>query len=101
MIRRNSIAAATLFVALAVLPVEAAAGGKVASKHDRADIVAVQQALNKQGAALTVDGIVGQRTRDALRSSQRSHGLKDTGRLDAATEKVLRVSDPVRDAGAG
>jgi peptidoglycan hydrolase-like protein with peptidoglycan-binding domain len=48
--------------------------------------------LNKEGAALKVDGVVGQKTRAALRDYQRSRGLKASGRLDAATEKALKVS---------
>jgi peptidoglycan hydrolase-like protein with peptidoglycan-binding domain len=92
-IPRRIITAIVLFVALTALPLSAfAASGRAAAKHERNEIIAAQQELNKQGAALKADGVLGQKTRAALRSYQRSHGLKASGRLDAATEKALKVS---------
>lgn len=52
---------------------------------------AIQQALNEQGANLVVDGVIGRRTRDALRNFQRTNGLKVSGAPDAATMKKLGV----------
>jgi len=49
-----------------------------------------QEALNKTGADLKVDGVVGHATRAALESFQKSHGLKVTGRLDKETSAALK-----------
>jgi peptidoglycan hydrolase-like protein with peptidoglycan-binding domain len=90
---RTIITAAVLFIAVAALPFTAlAAGTKAAAGHHRTGIMAAQQELNKQGAGLAVDGVLGRKTRATLRSYQRSHGLKASGRLDAATQKALKVS---------
>jgi len=92
-IQRRIIPAAVLFVAVMAMPLGAIAGShKAAAKHERTEIIAAQQELNRQCAALNVDGVLGQKTRATLRSYQRSHGLKPSGWLDAATEKALKVS---------
>jgi hypothetical protein len=49
-----------------------------------------QEALNKTGADLKVDGVVGHATRAALENFQKSHGLKVTGRLDKETSAALK-----------
>lgn len=49
----------------------------------------IQAALNKNGAALDVDGRMGPKTHSALMAFQKSHGLQATGRPDAATTKAL------------
>ncbi len=62
--------------------------------HHHAGIAAVksaQEALNKEGGALTVDGIMGPKTHAALKSYQQAHGLKATGRLDRATRAALKL----------
>jgi len=49
-----------------------------------------QQALNAAGYdAGPADGLMGERTRSALRAFQADHGLDVTGRLDSATERAL------------
>jgi len=53
-------------------------------------VKAAQTALNKQGANLTVDGHMGPKTRDALKSFQTAHGLKATGKLDHPTQAALK-----------
>jgi len=63
-------------------------------RHHHAGSAAVksaQEALNKEGGALAVDGIMGPKTRAALKSYQQAHGLKATGRLDKATRAALKI----------
>lgn len=60
-----------------------------AAKNEQ--VVALQQALNKTGAGLMVDGRMGPRTRAALKKYQHSMKLKATGTLDAATRKSLKI----------
>lgn len=50
---------------------------------------ALQDTLNSKGAKLKVDGIMGKKTRMALKSFQKQNGLKVTGKVDAATKKAL------------
>ncbi len=52
-------------------------------------VAKLQMALNANGAQLDVDGRMGAKTRDALKTYQSAHGLKPTGRADAATVKAL------------
>ncbi|MBU8541369.1 peptidoglycan-binding domain-containing protein [Falsiroseomonas tokyonensis] len=53
----------------------------------------VQEALNQRGYnAGSVDGIMGPRTRSALREFQRANNLSATGRADSATMAALNVS---------
>lgn len=49
----------------------------------------IQTALNKNGANLKVDGLMGPSTRAAIKSFQAGHGLKATGKLDKATKAKL------------
>ncbi|MGO8865193.1 MAG: peptidoglycan-binding domain-containing protein [Alphaproteobacteria bacterium] len=56
-----------------------------------AAVKSAQEALNKEGGALKVDGILGPKTRAALKSYQQAHGLKATGRLDKATRAALKL----------
>jgi peptidoglycan hydrolase-like protein with peptidoglycan-binding domain len=54
-------------------------------------VMAVQRALNKDGAGLRVDGIAGPKTERAVLNYQSAHGLKTTGKIDPALEKRLGV----------
>ena len=54
-------------------------------------VVALQEALNKNGAKLAVDGLMGKMTRAALRTYQKANGLKVTGVADKATKAKLGV----------
>ena len=55
------------------------------------EVSGVQERLNNLGHRCgDVDGVVGARTRAALRQFQSRHGLKPTGAIDSSTEKVLR-----------
>ena len=74
---------AVAFLLTAVSPSFAASsGGK---------IKAVQQALNKAGYGVKVDGKMGPETQSALMKFQKDKGLKVTGRADAQTTAKLGV----------
>lgn len=63
-----------------------------AMKHKRtgsAEVKAIQEALNKGGAKLSVDGHLGKKTREALKAYQSAHGLKATGHPDKKTREAL------------
>jgi peptidoglycan hydrolase-like protein with peptidoglycan-binding domain len=63
-----------------------------AKKAVPSDLVkAVQEALNKQGYKLKVDGLMGKHTQNALKSYQKKNGLKVTGKTDKATLAKLNV----------
>jgi peptidoglycan hydrolase-like protein with peptidoglycan-binding domain len=72
---------------------KAMASSKVkAKKAVPSDVVkSVQEALNKEGYKLKVDGLMGKHTRSALRSYQKKNGLKVTGKADEATLAKLNV----------
>lgn len=60
-------------------------------KHASAVVKKAQEALNKHGAMLKVDGMMGPKTRDAIRSFQKANGLKPTGLLTKATLSKLEA----------
>jgi cytoskeletal protein RodZ len=62
--------------------------GKMATMSKQ-EIKAVQEALNKDGYKLTVDGIVGHNTRSAIKNFQKKNDLKVTGRPDSQTLSKL------------
>lgn len=55
-------------------------------------IMAVQEALNKAGFRLKVDGMMGKHTRAAIRKFQKEHMLKVTGRVDRETRAKLGMT---------
>lgn len=57
-----------------------------------AEVRSVQEALNKHGAKLHVDGRLGPKTHAALKTYQMAHGLKATGRIDKATRHSLKIA---------
>lgn len=56
-------------------------------------VLSLQEALNKQGAAVKVDGVLGDETRAAIRQFQTQHHLPVTGEPDRATLDKLGVAD--------
>jgi hypothetical protein len=50
-----------------------------------------QEALNRSGSNLKVDGVLGEDTRVELRKYQRTNSLMETGRIDDATAKSLGI----------
>jgi len=92
-IRIGALATVLAFGVVAVLPLAttpaAAASRRVA--HPSSDTVkSAQEALNKNGANLAVDGKMGPKTRAAIKAFQQGHGLKVTGHLDQATMAALK-----------
>lgn len=69
----------TLVLALTTTPL-------AAQTADRADVERAQKMLQQAGHDPgPIDGVVGAKTRAALRAYQKAHGLGETGRLDEAT----------------
>ena len=56
-----------------------------------AKVKAVQEALDKAGMKLKADGIMGPKTRAAIKKYQKENGLKVTGKADKATMEKLGV----------
>lgn len=69
----------------------AKAKAKRAVKAD-AGVKRVQLALAKAGYKLKADGMMGKRTKAALKSFQKKNGLKATGKADEATRAKLGLS---------
>jgi peptidoglycan hydrolase-like protein with peptidoglycan-binding domain len=65
---------------------------KPAAGGNREQVKAVQQALKDKGHDPgTVDGVMGPKTRGALKDFQKKEGMKDTGRIDQETMTKLGV----------
>jgi hypothetical protein len=64
----------------------------------QATVKALQEALNKQGISVTVDGVLNDATREAIHKYQSQHHLPVTGELDKATLTKLGVTDQKADA---
>jgi peptidoglycan hydrolase-like protein with peptidoglycan-binding domain len=58
-------------------------------KGHMAQVAQAQEALNNNGAQLTVDGHMGPKTRAAIVAFQHQHNLKPTGQLDKPTAQAL------------
>lgn len=61
------------------------------SKREAPEISRVQEALNKDGASVRVDGKIGPKTRMAIEAFQQKHNLGATGKLDESTETALKL----------
>ena len=105
------LAALTLAVMPQVTPAFAqTAIQPAAAPLPESTIRALQEALNKQGIAVTVDGVLNEPTRAAVRKYQSEHHLPVTGEPDSATLTKLGIagqqtetpgSSPQADAAAG
>jgi peptidoglycan hydrolase-like protein with peptidoglycan-binding domain len=73
--------------AMPMHPAGAAAGTHAGMRVD--GVKKLQTALNSNGATLTVDGKMGPKTTDALKTFQQAHGLKVTGHPDKETRAAL------------
>lgn len=94
-----TLAATVLLAALtlAVVPQATPAFAQTASQPAAAALPenttrALQEALNKQGIAVTVDGVLNEPTRAAIRKYQSQHHLPVTGEPDSATLEKLGVA---------
>ena len=61
------------------------------AKTPRESVKALQAALNRNGAALRIDGRMGPATRAALKKYQSANGLPQSGRDDPATRAKLGI----------
>lgn len=72
---------------------ERARGGASAMGTPSERVKAAQQALKDKGHDPgSVDGVMGPKTRQALKDFQKAQGIKETGRLDAETLAKLGVA---------
>ena len=69
---------------------QAGSGHMQSSANDEDKVRDAQEALNKQGANLKVDGVMGPKTEAALKQYQQSHGMRATGELDDQTAASLK-----------
>lgn len=76
----------------AMAPSKTTSSGTTMATSERSEVKAAQEALNKHGSSLNIDGKLGAKTREALKSFQAKNGLTPTGRLDKRTETALNVS---------
>ncbi|HLJ42965.1 MAG TPA: peptidoglycan-binding domain-containing protein [Candidatus Binataceae bacterium] len=65
---------------------------RMAGNKSREEIQQVQQALNQNGDRVRVDGVLGRKTREAIRDFQQKNGLQASGRLDQQTLQKLNVA---------
>jgi lipoprotein-anchoring transpeptidase ErfK/SrfK len=67
--------------------------------HPAATVLEAQVELHRRGFSCgSIDGVAGTQTSAALRAFQRSVGMAETGRLDAATKDRLRLAaDPLQE----
>lgn len=72
-----------------VAATEAPASATATVKVKNHKVAEVQKALNAHGASLTVDGVMGKGTKNALKDYQKANNLKVTGRADKETLKSL------------
>lgn len=54
----------------------------------------IQKSLIAHGAKIKEDGYVGRQTRQAIRSFQKKHNLKPTGRINKVTMQILEPCPP-------
>jgi len=86
---RHWLAAAT---ALSLMTGAAAAAETPQQMSSDAWVRTLQTSLNRNGAALAVDGVIGPKTTAAIKSFQRSQGLRVTGDPDWPTRSALNTA---------
>lgn len=87
--RFTALALALAIGAAFSMPFTTSADAATKKTHASASVKSAQEALNKNGASITADGKMGPKTVAAIKSFQKSHGLKATGKLDAKTKSAL------------
>jgi len=78
---------------IAVVHAQMPLAGAAAAALSRSTVLLLQESLNKQGATIKVDGVLGDETRAAIRQFQSQHHLPVTGEPDQATLDKLGVAD--------
>jgi len=69
-----------------------ARGGSAGERWDTDRVKVAQEALKNKGHDPgPIDGVVGPKTREAIKQFQSASGLKETGRLDAETAQKLGI----------
>ncbi len=66
----------------------------MAAGSSSVDVKALQEALNRQGVSVKVDGVMGPATREAIKTFQGQHHLPVSGEPDEATLAKLGVQGP-------
>ena len=66
----------------------------MATGSSSVDVKALQEALNRQGVSVKVDGVMGPATREAIKTFQGQHHLPVSGEPDEATLAKLGVQGP-------
>ncbi len=74
-----------------VKTVKSAQKAKAVKRVPSKQVEAVQEALNKAGFKLKVDGLIGKETRVALKEFQKKNGLKVTGKIGKTTLAKLDI----------
>lgn len=69
-----------------------AAPAKPAPKKGSAMVMKVQEALKADGTAMECDGMMGPKTRAALKAYQQKKNLKVTGKIDKETLKAMGIT---------
>jgi peptidoglycan hydrolase-like protein with peptidoglycan-binding domain len=70
-----------------------AAGKMKPTAVNLAPTKALQASLNRNGAAIAVDGMMGPKTTAAIKDFQRAYGLRVTGTADTPTRDALDYAD--------
>ena len=70
-------------------PAAAAAPAPMKAMTPKEKTMALQTALNSNGAKLVVDGVNGRKTSHAVAMYQKAHSMKATGKVDAKTAAAL------------
>lgn len=72
--------------------------GSASASVSQTDVMGAQQALSQHGFQVTQDGIIGPKTKGAIRQFQAKNGLPETGELDSQTVDML--NQPGSDSGS-
>ena len=79
-------------LAMAITLAGVSGTGVAATGMNPSAVSALQDALNKNGIPVKVDGVLGEQTRSAIRAYQTQHHLPVTGEPDLATLEKLGVA---------
>lgn len=66
------------------------------SHNMKTQVKDAQSALSSRGYDISVDGVMGSETKNALQEFQKEQGIQETGRLDSATLRALNLQETER-----